>query len=625
MGRSPSQWMLSLFFIALMPQPDPAETSDRCNIIFFLTDDQRSDVLGCYGNPIIKTPTIDRLAAEGTRFENSFCEVPICAASRATILTGLSQRTHGYNFIEPPISADYIATSYPTVLKAVGYRTGFAGKYGVVYSPPGLQFDFFRVIHRNPYLHKMPDGSLRHETDLCADAAIEFIDTNPKGQPFCMSVSFNASHAEDSDHRPGYHFQWPSDTDGMYEDVEIPAPRLGEGKYFKAIPPFLQDKKNLNRQRYFWRWDTPEKYEINIRAYYRMASGIDKAIARIRGVLKAKGLDQNTIIVYSADNGMMLGDRGLAGKWNHYEESLRVPLIIYDPRLPEKQRGRIVKELVSNIDLAPTLVDAAGAKIPEVYQGRSLLPFVEGEPVKDWPTDIYCEHKFKIFNNWYGVRGERYKYAVYYDEKPAPYECLYDLKKDPDELVNLARNPEYSAELANMQSRLDSYLKTLPERTSTPPVEAPRQSPKGTFLFSGHQCEKLADVPALTARNNIKWRLDVNIAKDCRRGAILMGNRNTPKRNTTFFKITASRGVQLFQDGKCLIKLNVKFPRGCWLAVEVVKEGSDFALYVDGEKKASAKLPKSVTVNAMPCYLGGDPSVKEFARCSIRNAAVDTQ
>lgn len=456
--------MLAILCMAgAVPQSRAAETPKK-NILFILVDDQRSDVLGCYGNKLIKTPTIDRLAAEGVRFANSFCEVPICAGSRATLFTGLSQRTHGYNFGEPPVAARYIATSYPVVLKAAGYRTGFVGKYGVKFAKPDLSshFDVFKPINRNPYLHKMPDGSLRHETDLCADAAIEFIDSNPAGTPFCLSVSFNASHAEDSDHRPGYHFQWPTSTDGMYEDIVIPPPRLNDEKYFKALPPFLRDPKNLNRLRYFWRWDTPEKYEINIRAYYRMASGIDNAIARIRAELKAKGLDQNTVIVYSADNGYMLGDRGLAGKWNHYEESLRIPLIVYDPQLPKEQRGRVSTELVTDLDVAPTLVSFGGAKIPDVYQGHSLLPLVEGKPVKDWPQDFYCEHYFKSFDNWYGVHGKRFKYAVYYDEKDAPYEILYDLKKDPNELTNLAHDPEYAAVLAKMKDKLDHYLATLP-------------------------------------------------------------------------------------------------------------------------------------------------------------------
>ncbi len=435
------------------------------NIIFILADDQRNDVLGCYGNELIQTPTLDRLAAEGVRFENAFCEVPICAASRSTLFTGLSQRTHGYNFTEPPVSAEHMATSYPMVLKAAGYRIGFAGKYGMAFAKPGLkkQFNFFKEIGRNPYLKKMPDGSLRHETDLCVDAGIEFLKSNPADKPFCLSISFNASHAEDSDHRPGFHFQWPESADGLYEDEEMPAPNLGDEKYFKAMPPFLQDVKELSRERYFWRWDTPEKYQINLRAYYRMITGIDNAVARMLEALKAEGLDGNTIIVYSADNGYLMGDRGTAGKWNHYEQSLRIPLIIYDPTLPDSDRGRVVTELVNNIDMAPTFVDVAGLDIPDVYQGRSLMPLVQGETVEGWREDTFCEHMFFRYNNWHGVRGKRYKYAVYYDEPGGPYECLYDLEKDPAEFVNLAANPEYAAVRKQLVNRLDAYLIAYPK------------------------------------------------------------------------------------------------------------------------------------------------------------------
>jgi arylsulfatase A-like enzyme len=437
------------------------------NIIFFLADDQRNDVLGCYGNELIQTPTIDKLAAEGVRFENVFCEVPICAASRSTLFTGLSQRTHGYNFNEPPVSAEHMATSYPMVLKAAGYRVGFAGKYGMEFAKPGLktEFDFFKEIGRNPYLKKMPDGSLRHETDLCADAAIEFIESNPADTPFCMSVSFNASHAEDNDRRPGFHFQWPESADGLYEDVELPAPNLGDENYFKAMPPFLQDVKELSRERFFWRWDTPEKYQVNMRAYYRMITGIDNAIERVLETLKAQGLDQNTIIVYSADNGYLMGDRGTAGKWNHYEQSLRIPLIIYDPTLPKPQRGRVVTELVNNMDMAPTFVDMAAAEIPSIYQGRSLAPLVRGEAVDSWREDTFCEHMFFRYNNWHGVRGKRYKYALYYDDA---YECLYDLEKDPTELVNLATNPEYASIRKQLAKRLDSYLAEYPKAPGKP-------------------------------------------------------------------------------------------------------------------------------------------------------------
>jgi len=432
------------------------------NIIFLLADDQRNDVLGSYGNPLIQTPTLDRLAAEGVRFQNAFCEVPICAASRASLFTGLSQRTHGYNFGEPKVAANYMATSYPMLLKGAGYRIGFVGKYGMAFAGKGMKehFDFFKPIGRNPYLKKMPDGSFRHETDLCIDAGIQFVESTETETPFCLSISFNASHAEDGDKRPGFHFQWPDSADGLYEGRPLPTPNLADEKYFNAMPSFLQNETELSRARYFWRWDTPEKYQTNMRAYYKMITGIDNAIARLLKILKDKGLDQNTIIVYSADNGFMMGDRGTAGKWNHYEQSLRVPLIVYDPRLPEKHRGRVITELVNNIDIAPTFVELAGVQKPSNYQGLSLTPLIDGETDGEWREDIFVEHMFNRYNNWHGVRAQRYKYAVYYDDN---YECLFDLEKDPTELVNLAANPEYEAVRKRMANRLDEYVDAFPK------------------------------------------------------------------------------------------------------------------------------------------------------------------
>ncbi len=456
------------------------QAAQQPNIIFFLADDQRDDTLGCAGNTIIQTPTLDRLAGQGVRFENTFCEVPICAASRATLFSGLTQRTHGFNFGEPPVAAEYISTSYPMMLKGAGYRIGFAGKYGMSFEKKGLsrKFNFIKHIGRNPYLKKQKDGSLRHETDLCADAAIKFIQSTPVGKPFCMSVSFNATHAEDNDHRPGFHFQWPESADGLYEDVEIPAPELGDEKYFKAMPEFLQDADELLRERFFWRWDTPEKYQTNMRAYYRMITGIDNAIERVLKVLEAKGLDQNTIIVYSADNGFMRGDRGTAGKWNHYEQSLRIPLIVYDPRLPEDQRGRVVPELVNNVDLPATFVDWAGVDIPDVYQGHSLRPLMEGEVPADWRQDVFTEHMFIRFNDWHSVRSERYKYANYYEEEGGPYEVLFDLEKDPTEFTNLANHPEYASVLRKMRGRMQDYLTEYPKAQSKDARKLPNEPKK---------------------------------------------------------------------------------------------------------------------------------------------------
>jgi len=260
------------------------------------------------------------------------------------------------------------------------------------------------------------------------------------------------------------------------------------------------------------------------------------------------------------------------------------------------------------------------------------VPWVNGESVPHWTEDVYCEHKFRQFNNWYGVRGKQYKYAVYYGEKGGPVECLYDLKKDPTELVNLAENPEYAPALTAMRSRLDAYLKTFLEvdpspavKTTAPAAGSPERLTGGVVSFSGNQAEKLADVPKLTAQNKVTWRMEVNIDPACAPGAVLMGNRKTPNQKTTFFKITPSKGVQLFRKGKPLVKMDAELPRDRWVAVEVVKDGVDFTLTVDGEKQASAKLVGSAEVTAMPCYLGGDPAADEFAICLIRNAAVDVQ
>ncbi len=444
---------------AALAGPAPAAEEKRPNLVFLLTDDQRNDTLGCAGHPIVRTPNIDRLAREGVRFENMFVTTSICAASRASIFTGLHERTHGYTFGKPPVSAAHLALSYPVLLRKAGYRTGFVGKFGVGVdggraAKEGM-FDAFREIGRNPYFKKMPDGSLRHETDLDGDFAVEFIRDTPAGTPFCISVSFNASHAEDGDKRPGIgHYPWPQSVDGMYEDVAIPPPRLGDPKYFETLPDFL--KTSMNRDRWFWRWDTPEKFVTNMRAYFRMLSGIDNVVGRVRKALEEKGAAGNTVIVYTADNGYYMGDRGFAGKWSHFEQSLRVPLVVFDPRLPEGLRGRVATAMALNIDLPSTLVDLAGVPVPGGHAGRSLVPLLRGEAPADWRRDFFCEHlmEHKSIPKWEGVRGERYVYARYFGESP-PYEFLHDLKTDPDQFRNFAEDPGSRDVLEKMRGRCD--------------------------------------------------------------------------------------------------------------------------------------------------------------------------
>ena len=428
----------------------------RPNILFLLIDDQRNDTLGCAGHPIIKTPVIDSLAAGGVRFSNAFVTTAICAASRASILTGVHERTHGFTFGTEPIKAAFMAQSYPLLLREAGYRTGFIGKYGVAAEgkPESDMFDFFKEIGRGPYFKEQPDGTLRHETELAGDGAIEFLDRNPEGQPFCLSISFNAVHAEDADKEN--HYPWPKAVDGMYDDVAIAGPRLSEASIFESQPEFL--KKSLNRERYFWRWDTPEKYQKNMKAYFRMISGVDRVIGLIRNRLEELNLADNTVIIYMSDNGYYMGERGFAGKWSHYEESLRIPLILYDPRLRKAERGKVKDEMALNIDVPATMLDLAGVEAPALYQGSSLGPLVYGKGAGHWRKDFFCEHLMDFgaaIPKWEGVRGERYVYARYFEQQPA-YEFLHDLKADPDELVNFASDPVYKDILAKMRKRCDA-------------------------------------------------------------------------------------------------------------------------------------------------------------------------
>ncbi|MCA9015406.1 MAG: sulfatase, partial [Planctomycetaceae bacterium] len=436
---------------------------ERPNIVFFFADDQTSSTIGCYGNQVVQTPNIDALAARGTRFDNAYVSQAICWVSRTTILTGLTGRSYGTSANPELARPDAVETLYSDILRQNGYRTGYFGKWHAK-MPEGYKkedhFDEFEAISRNPYYKKQPDGSLRHETELIVVGGIAFVKSQPKDKPFALNMWFNACHAEDGDRRPGIgHFPWPRAVDGMYEDIEIAPPRLGDPAIFEKHPDFL--KTTINRERYFWRWNTDQKYQTNMRAYYRMVSGIDGAIGRFMKALEEAGLAENTIIVYSADNGYYMGNRGLAGKWSHYEEAIKVPLIVADPRVPQNQRGQVTNAPALNLDLPSTFLDWAGVKIPARYQGHSLKPIVESGKPADWRTETFHEH-FAVRNRipaYEGLRNDRFKYVRYIDH--GNHEFLHNLKNDPDELVNLAGDPKHAETLQAMRKRTTDRVKEL--------------------------------------------------------------------------------------------------------------------------------------------------------------------
>ena len=433
----------------------------RPNIILLLTDDQRGDALGCAGNPIIQTPNMDTLGARGVRFERAFVTTPICAASRASILTGLYERTHGYTFTRPPLDQHLTGTSYPTLLREAGYHTGFIGKLGVGLEKGliGEMFDTHRVT-AYPYFKEVA-GESRHLTELHGDYAVEFLRERPTDQPFCLSLSFWAPHADDGSEEQYF---WPPACDALYRDVRIPEPDLSDPAFFEALPEFL--KRSMNRIRWHWRFDDPRKYQQMVKGYYRMISGIDMVIGRVMAELERSGAAENTVIILASDNGYFLGERGFAGKWLMHDLSIRIPLIVFDPRTPGRRQGTVRNEMVLNIDLPPTILELAGLPVPDVVQGRSLLPLIEGKQA-DSREDIVCEHLWDHpeIPRSECLRTRRWKYIHYLDHPE--YEELYDLVEDPTESSNLSRETGYAPRLQGLRDRLARRLASIAGRDAT--------------------------------------------------------------------------------------------------------------------------------------------------------------
>jgi arylsulfatase A-like enzyme len=437
------------------------ELAKRPNIIFLMTDNQRCDALGCYGNTVVRTPHVDRLAAQGVRFSNAFCTTSICSASRASILTGQYRRVHGYSFETPPMSTMAMRASYPWLLRNAGYRTGFVGKIGVDLEAGASDemFDFARFTQasgtKEPYYRRAPDGDLKHLTEINGDHAIEFLRTSAGAAPFCLSVSFSAPHPEDDNPQQ---YIYDRHLEHLYRDATIPVPPVSQPRYFDQLPEFLQ--VSMNRQRWFRRFDTPEKYQAMMKGMYRLITGVDTQVGRIVDEIEQLGVAENTVIIYTSDNGLLVGEHGITGIWLMYEPSIRLPLVIYDPRLPSNRKGKVASELALNVDYAATLVDLAGVDRPDALQGRSLTPLLRGRGT-DWPIDFFYEHDYRpshIKTNQNniprseGVRTERWKYVHYFDEQPV-YEQLFDLINDPHEVRNLA-----------LESGHDDTLKDLRER-----------------------------------------------------------------------------------------------------------------------------------------------------------------
>ena len=444
---------LALTATMASPGAQAQKPAARPNVILFIIDDARWDALGAAGNPIVKTPRLDALARDGVRFPQARVTTSICMVSRASLLTGQYMSRHGITAFGKPIAPDAWTRTFPGLLRAGGYWTGYVGKYGVGQARPG-DFDFLRDYEG---VHWMPgaSGERVHVTEKNARDSLDFLAARPKDRPFLLTVGFFASHAEDK-HREQY---LPQDWSAKhYEGATIPPPLRGDPKYMAALPPFLSNEKNEGRVRYHWRFDTAESYQAYMTRYYRLITEVDDAIGRVVDELRAQGVYDDTLIVFIGDNGYFQADRGLADKWYPYEESIRVPLVVRDPRLPRDRRGRAPDHLALNIDVAPTIVAAAGLPVPDAMQGRDLSPLYLQEPAPAWRDEFFYEHPTvlgadRIPSSQAIVRRD-WKYVEWPE---FDYAQLFDLTADEGELNNLAPQPRYEEQRDRMRQRLEAW------------------------------------------------------------------------------------------------------------------------------------------------------------------------
>ncbi len=416
------------------------------NILFVLADDHRADALGCMGNRIVQTPELDRLAREGVIFDNHFCTTPICCASRASIMLGQYAGTHGINDFKTSLSRQQVNQTYWQQLKTAGYHIGFIGKFGVGDKMPGEAFDYWKGFPAQGfYFPQGPSGP--HLTYIMRDQANEFLEKAPRDKPFCLSVSFKAPHVQDED--PAQYLP-SNDTLSLYKDITVPPPKGAGPEDVRRFPLAIQHSEN--RRRWGVRFATPDIYQASVKGYYRLISGIDRAMGSLRAKLDSLRLGDNTIIVYSADHGIFNGEHGFAGKWYGHEESIRIPLIVYDPRLAVEGRGKRIGAMSLNIDLNPTVLEFAGLKPAPSTQGRSLVPTIRNGRLADRSVWFF-EHHFPN-NGWIpsseGIRTKRWKY-IQYTDNAAPFEELYNLETDPNELQNLAGKSTWTKQHAALR------------------------------------------------------------------------------------------------------------------------------------------------------------------------------
>ncbi|MEM1063457.1 MAG: sulfatase-like hydrolase/transferase, partial [Planctomycetota bacterium] len=453
-GRRCGRAALAVAAYLLPAVPLAAADFVQPNVVFLVSDDHQASALGCMGNAEIETPRLDGLAARGVLFDRCYATSAICMASRATVLTGMYEFKTGCNFLTGPFRADDWADSYAVRLREAGYRIGFAGKWGM----PSKGFDqaegfdawggfagsgqgSYRTA-KNPSLRPYAKES-PHVTRALGAFGRDFIAAvEDDDRPFCLSLSFKAPHKphDDIDRADAV----------RYAGTVFPEPP-GYGPAGAALLPLQPKLGRHYLQRDEW---APDRYQSHLRAYYQLISGVDTAVGMVLDALERHGVADNTLVIYTSDNGYHCGAHGLQGKVLPYETGARIPLIVFDPRLPESARGRRSGAVVGNIDFAPTILAAAGLDPPGRADGVDLGPLLTGEAdrVRDSLGLIQAwDVRDRDMTKALAVAGEDWKYIrwCYADENVPPAEELY-ARSDVGELENRIDDPDAAGVLSDL-------------------------------------------------------------------------------------------------------------------------------------------------------------------------------
>lgn len=437
--------------LLIFAAPGYSRAADRPNIVFIVTDDQRWDCLGCAGHPFLKTPNIDRIATEGAYFQNAFVTLPLCSPSRASILTGKYAHAHkivGNTADGGPIS--HQLDTWPRHLQKAGYETACIGKWHMgTDDAPRPGFDRW-VVFKGQGRYKDAtfncDGkqapSNGYVTDVITDYAVEFITKDRGDKPFALYVGHKAVHGP---------FQPAPRHEHLFKDDPLPR-SPGEKDDLKGKPALTRKVAEMEKGH--------PAYGVSdelIRNQLRCIVSVDESVGRILRALEQAGKLDDTIVIFTSDNGFFWNEHHLGDKRAPYEESIRVPLVMRYPALIKP--GSKLDEIVLNIDIAPTLLLLAQATPIDGMHGRSIVPLLKGDS-GNWRQsalfEYFLEQRYPNIPTWQAVRSGRWKY-VHYPTLPDMDE-LYDLQTDPHELKNLINDPAARRALDDLRGELLSLL-----------------------------------------------------------------------------------------------------------------------------------------------------------------------